>query len=144
MTDLLRRTALRSYRIARFIGYFIYELAASNVMVGWEIATPRSGLSPVVIAMPLRVRPGSERTAFVGIVTLTPGTLSLDLSDRPSVLYVHGMHAHDIDRFRARLVRLENMLIAAWRPVRADHDADADADAQTNAGTDADRRKGDR
>lgn len=122
MTDILRRTALRSYRIARFLGYFVYELVASNVIVAWEIITPRSGLAPVIIAMPLRARTRVERTVFVGIVTLTPGTLSLDMRDDPATLYVHGMHASDVDRFRARLRYLETLLLAAWRPVKDPED----------------------
>lgn len=117
MIDWLRRFAVRSYRIGRFVGYFIYELIASNVIVAWEIVTPRSGLSPVIIAMPLRSRTKGERTLFVGVVTLTPGTLSLDLRDEPATLYIHGMHASDVDRFRRRLHYLEDLLLAAWRPV---------------------------
>ncbi|WP_103500136.1 Na+/H+ antiporter subunit E [Streptomyces sp. SM14] len=117
MIDMLRRIAVRSYRIGRFIGYFVYELIASNVIVAWEIITPRSGLSPVIIAMPLRSRTRGERTLFVGVVTLTPGTLSLDLRDEPGTVYIHGMHARDVDRFRTRLHYLEDLLLAAWRPV---------------------------
>lgn len=118
LTDVLRRGVVRTWRIIRFIGFFIYELIASNVIVAWEIITPRSGLAPVIIAMPLRSRNRLERTLFVGVVTLTPGTLSLDLRDEPAILYVHGMHAKDIDRFRSRLHYLEDLLLAAWRPVK--------------------------
>jgi multisubunit Na+/H+ antiporter MnhE subunit len=118
MTDLLRRALLRGYRIVRFAGYFCYELVASNVVVAWEIVRPRSGLAPVIIPLRLRTRPGLERTVYVGIVTLTPGTLALDLDDATGVLYVHGMHARDVTAFRARLRRLEDLQLAAWRPVR--------------------------
>jgi multicomponent Na+:H+ antiporter subunit E len=119
MTGIPRRTALRCYRIVHFAAYFAYELTASNVMVAWEVVRPRTALAPVIVAMPLRTRPGLERTAFVGIVTLTPGTLALDLRDDPGVLYIHGMQARDVDAFRARLYRLEDLLLAAWRPVGA-------------------------
>lgn len=124
MTDrrrrsLPRRTLLRGFRIVHFLGYFCYELVASNVMVTWKIITPRPRLAPIVVAMPLRTRPGLERATYVGMVTLTPGTLALDLRDDSGTLYVHGMHALDVERFRGRLRRLEDLQLAAWRPVDA-------------------------
>jgi multicomponent Na+:H+ antiporter subunit E len=37
---------------------------------------------------------------LANMITLTPGTMSLDVSDDRKVLYVHGMHVYELEAFR--------------------------------------------
>lgn len=96
-TLLLRNTLAppRSLlKVRQFMGLFVLfvrELAVSAVRVAIVVLSPdiRSALSAEVIAFPLSVKSDAEITLLANLVTLTPGTLSIDLSPDRSVLYVH-------------------------------------------------------
>jgi multicomponent Na+:H+ antiporter subunit E len=83
-----------------FAIYFIKELIISNVRVALEVLTPRSRRRPAVVAVPLDVESDTEITMLANVVTLTPGTLSIDVSPDRRTLYVHGMFVEDPEVFR--------------------------------------------
>lgn len=70
---------------------FLYELAASAVRVSLVVLTPdlKSAVRPAIIAFPLSLRSDGEITLLANLITLTPGTLSVDVSDDRTTLYVH-------------------------------------------------------
>ncbi|GAA1902163.1 Na+/H+ antiporter subunit E [Streptomyces sodiiphilus] len=119
MTDLLRRTAVRTWRIVYFLVFFTFRFVESNFVVAWEIITPGSQLSPAIVELPLRCRTRAEMAAMANLLSLTPGTLTLELDTSPPTLWVHGTHARDVSRFRAQLRHLETRLLDAMRPVDA-------------------------
>jgi multicomponent Na+:H+ antiporter subunit E len=88
----------------RFHGYVVYEVVKSNLRVAYDIVTPTHHMRPGIIAIPLDARTDLEITMFANLITLTPGTLSLDVSADRSVLYVHVMYLHeDLDRTRREI-----------------------------------------
>jgi len=84
--------ALRQLRrIASLALLFIYELMVSAIRVAIVVLTPnlRAALRPAIVAVPLTVKSDAEITLLANLITLTPGTLSIDVSEDRSVLYVH-------------------------------------------------------
>lgn len=74
---------------------FLYELVVSSVEVLWDIVTPRHRARPAIIEMPLDVQSDAGILLVTNLISLTPGTLSLDVSpDRKSVS-IHAMFADD-------------------------------------------------
>jgi multicomponent Na+:H+ antiporter subunit E len=53
-----------------------------------------------IIAIPLDAESDLEITVLANLITLTPGTLSLDVSQDRKILYIHAMHVRDVDKFR--------------------------------------------
>lgn len=88
----------RVQRVAGLFLFFVWELVLANLRVAWDVVTPGHRMRPGVIAVPLEARTDVEITLLANMVSLTPGTLSLDVSDDRSVLYVHAMYLHDRDR----------------------------------------------
>lgn len=84
-------------------GYFLYQLLVSNLRVLWDVITPRQGSRPGIVGVPLAARTDLEITLVANLVSLTPGTLSLDVSDDRKTLYVHVMFMDDIDAVRAAI-----------------------------------------
>lgn len=70
---------------------FLYELAVSAVRVAMVVLSPnlKAALRPAIIAFPLSVKSDAEITLLANLITLTPGTLSVDVSEDRSLLYVH-------------------------------------------------------
>ncbi|MBI9082952.1 MAG: Na+/H+ antiporter subunit E [Desulfobacterales bacterium] len=90
----------RAPKTVRLICHFLMELVLSNIKVFWDVITPAHISRPGIVAVPLDVKTDMEILLFANMLSLTPGTLSLDLSDDRSILYVHVMFLDDPDRFR--------------------------------------------
>lgn len=86
-------------RIISFIIYFFYELILANLKVAYDIITPKHRMEPSIIAIPLTAEKDFEITLLANLITLTPGTLSIDVSSDKRYLYVHAMYASDKDEF---------------------------------------------
>jgi multicomponent Na+:H+ antiporter subunit E len=86
-----------------FALFFFKELVISTVRVAWEVLTPATHRKPGIIAVPLDAETDFEITLLANVITLTPGTLSLEVSEDRSILYVHAMFVDDPAAFRREL-----------------------------------------
>lgn len=86
--------------VLRFMLYFGWELVLANLRVAYEVITPGHYMRPGIVAIPLDIQKDIEIILLANIITLTPGTLSLDVSTDRRVLYVHSMYVSDTEAFR--------------------------------------------
>lgn len=91
------------WQVVRFTGFFIWQLVLANLRVTYEILTPAHTMRPAVVAVPLDVTRPAAITLLANLITLTPGTLSLDVAPNGQMLYVHAMHVQDADLFRQEI-----------------------------------------
>ncbi len=89
----------RFFKVIGFIIYFIKEIIVSNLIVAWDVATPGYFMKPAILAIPLDCKTDLEITLFANLITLTPGTWSIDVSNDKKVLYIHAMYVDEIDSF---------------------------------------------
>ena len=85
----------RVFRVIRLFLFFLYELVVSSLRVAWDVLTPRHHSKPAIIEMPLDVKSDFEILLVTNLISLTPGTLSLDVTPDRSTLIVHAMFADD-------------------------------------------------
>ena len=98
--------------------FFLWELTVASFSVAYEVVRPGHNMSPGIIAVPLDTQSDLQITIFSSLVTLTPGTLSLDVSADKSHLFVHAMYiekgdssilAKELkDGFERRVIRILN------------------------------------
>lgn len=74
---------------------FVSELSKSTWATIRAVLGPTERLRPAILAIPLDVRSPAGIVLFADMVTLTPGTTSLDVSADGSTLYVHVLDAPD-------------------------------------------------
>lgn len=87
-------------KLPRFFGlgiFYFKELVISSFQVAYASLTSTSNMSPGVIALPLDAETDLEIALLANLITLTPGTLSIEVSDDRSILYVHTMFIEDGD-----------------------------------------------
>ena len=84
----------------RLAGFFLIELLLSNLRAFWDVITPGHISRPGIVGVPLSAESDMEILLVANLISLTPGTLSVDLSDDRRILYVHVMFLDDPDRFR--------------------------------------------
>ncbi len=90
-------------RLLRLAALFVYELVASSLRVVWDVITPAHRSRPGIVAVPLDAKRDDEILAVANLISLTPGSLSLDLSEDRGTLYVHAMFVDDPDALRREL-----------------------------------------
>lgn len=78
------------YSVELFV-FFVYELVVSSMRVAWDVLTPETKARPSLIIMPLDAKSDLELMLTANIISLTPGTLSIDLSADRTELLVHSM-----------------------------------------------------
>ncbi len=86
--------------LLRFAGYFFWQLLLSNLRVAYDVVTPHLYMRPGIVAVPLDAKTDQEITLLANLITLTPGTLSLDVSEDRRTLYVHAMFVDSPDEVR--------------------------------------------
>ena len=79
------------YQVA-LAGFFVKDLVQSSIRVATEVLTPGYGMRAGILAVPLSVRSDVGITLFANLISLTPGTLSLDVSKDREYLYIHAMY----------------------------------------------------
>ena len=80
--------------------FFLIELVRSNLRVLWDVITPGHISHPGIVGIPLTADSDMEILLVANLISLTPGTLSIDLSPDRRTLFVHVMFLDDPETFR--------------------------------------------
>lgn len=106
--------AFRPLAAARFAGFFAWKLVEASMIVAWEVMTPQNRINEGIVAVPIRGVSETLTTLVANAISLTPGTLTLEVRHQPPVLYVHVLHLEDIDAVRHDVQYLEVLAIRAF------------------------------
>jgi multicomponent Na+:H+ antiporter subunit E len=109
-----QRMRIRPLALSWFLLYVLYKLVESNLVLAWEIVTPRNKITNGVVAVPLRTSSPSAMMVVANVITLTPGTMTIEVAGDPPVLYVNVLHLHDVERVRRDLLHLEELSVRAF------------------------------
>lgn len=93
----------RALGVTQLAVYFFWELSVSSAQVAWDVLTPIHRSRPAIVAVPLDLKHPMQITLLANLISLTPGSLSLDVSPDQKTLYVHAMFVEDPDEFRANV-----------------------------------------
>lgn len=103
-------------RILSLLALFLKELALSAWKVAVLVMSPRMDLKPGIFAFPLTVTRDFEITLLANLITLTPGTLSIDVSQDRRTLFVHAIDCSDIEATKRDIADgFERKIIEAFR-----------------------------
>lgn len=89
-----------------FMVFYLGELLLSNFRVAIDVLSPRPGTLPALVSVHLEEgHTDASITLLANLITMTPGTMSLDVSQDRRWLYIHAMFVEDVDRFREQFKR---------------------------------------
>ncbi len=97
-----------------FVLFVLYKLVEANVVLAWEIVTPRDRIHTGVIAVPLRTQSETAMMIVANVITLTPGTVTIEAVGTPPVLYVHVLHLAEIEKVQNDVLHLEALAVRAF------------------------------
>ncbi|WP_323846527.1 Na+/H+ antiporter subunit E [Microbulbifer magnicolonia] len=87
-------------RMIGLLGFFLRELAASGLRAVREVLSPVRRSRPQIIRVPLALRDRHQILTLAQLLSLTPGTLVLDIAPEQDAFYVHTLFVDDADAFR--------------------------------------------
>ena len=102
----------RPFGIAGYVLIVLWDIIVANVVVAWTILAKRNDqMRPTWVCIPLEIRTPEAIAILAGTITLTPGTVSADLSNEGHSLLVHCLDVNDAaavrdqikDRYERRL-----------------------------------------
>ena len=106
----------RMVYFVEFLLFYLWELILANVVIAYDAVTPTHYMRPAVIHMPLSSRSDLSIFIVANLISMTPGTLSLDVSSDKSTLYIHCMYVDDVEKLRERLkTRIESKVLRIWQ-----------------------------
>lgn len=119
ITIMNRQYGRQAYRLAFFVGYVLWQIVLSNISLAKIVLQPKPALDPGIIAIPLTASTEMEITILASVITLTPGTLSVDLGiddEGQRVLYVHNLTVDNPAEFRRNIKEgFEHLLLQVTR-----------------------------
>lgn len=87
------------------VSFLVYSLVVASLRIAFDIITPGHHMNPGIVAVPLSVTTDEEISLLSSLISLTPGTLSLDVSQDRRILFVHVMYIDrgDVDAVRRKI-----------------------------------------
>jgi len=96
----------KKWPLAIMLGFvFFYEVMVANLQVLRLVFTPRLKLRPVFLELPLELKNDFSITILAFMITLTPGTLSVDVSEDRKYILVHCLNTKEPQKVSDRIKR---------------------------------------
>lgn len=115
-----RRHRVHPVAAAKFGGTFLWLLVTSSISIAATVVRPTAArLRAGVVVCPLLSDDPLVATVVADSITLTPGTLTLDVHSDPPSLEVHVLGLGDPDDVRADVTRLERLVRSAISPIES-------------------------
>jgi multicomponent Na+:H+ antiporter subunit E len=93
----------RTAHAAELAAFCTWELLRANVRVALDVLRPRTSIRPAVLAIPLDVTTDAEILLLSTLINITPGSVTIDLSEDRRTLYVHVMHMTSAEASRREI-----------------------------------------
>lgn len=95
-----KKTASLFNRILSFIKYlfvFSWEMIKANFHVAYIVVHPDLPVKPGIVKIKTALTKDSGRTVLANSITLTPGTMTVDINDRTNEIYIHWIDVQSAD-----------------------------------------------
>ncbi len=111
-----RRGAGRYLWLLLYVPFFAWECFKANVDVAYRVGHPDVPINPGIVKVKTKLKSDTGITFLANSITLTPGTLSVDVDKESGLLYVHWINVKDkeieawtksiVERFEPIILRI--------------------------------------
>jgi multicomponent Na+:H+ antiporter subunit E len=109
----------RPVHVGRFALHFFFKLVQASFVVAGTIVTPQHRINTGIVAVPLRGCSDAVATLIADTISLTPGTLTLEVRRDPLTLFIHALDVRNVAQVQADVRRLEVLAVKAFGPPAA-------------------------
>lgn len=101
----------------KFVGIVLYDILVANIAVSKLVLGSNKNLKPAFFDLPLDIQHPLGISLLASTISLTPGTVSCDLSEDRTYLVIHGLSIEDIDHTVDEIkTRYEKPLMEVFKP----------------------------
>ena len=83
--------------------FFAWEMVVANARVALDVLRPRIEIRPAIVAIPLDITSDAEILLLSALINITPGSVTIDLSEDRRTFFVHVMHMTSADAIRLQI-----------------------------------------
>ena len=108
------RVLMKFWFISEFLLKYLVRLIRSSMYVTYDILTPKFHMKPAILKIPVQVTSDQHLLALVNLITMTPGTLTIDLTEDKKAIYIHAMYVKNSEDIYNDIKSLEKMIKRAF------------------------------
>ena len=97
--------------------FYLWEIVAGALRISWDVLHPRPRLAPVLVRVPVSSLTPRQRLVLANLVTMTPGTLSVELLENDPTLVVHGLYDRDDPKALVSTITSRYQPVVAGLPI---------------------------
>jgi multicomponent Na+:H+ antiporter subunit E len=101
------RAIKKAYWIVHFAGFYLFSVVKANLYLAWDVLTPKMLMNPGVITIKLMLESRSALLLFSNLVSMTPGTLVIDLDPEKNEAAVHVLYLRDEQAIRTEIYTIQ-------------------------------------
>jgi multisubunit Na+/H+ antiporter MnhE subunit len=106
----MMKIVVKLFNLAALFFYLCYKIIVSGWIVGWSVIRGYRGERGIMVEYNPVVSSGWALVLLFSLISMTPGSLSVDISDDKNTLYVHLLDSTDTDDFYRVTGKMESML----------------------------------
>lgn len=105
------RAISKIYLTIKFLMYYLLKLVQANVYIAYDILTPKMHTNPGFVWIPLRVKSDIGILLLSNLLSMTPGTLTVDIRLDKSELLVHCLYNVSDGKVVEEIEEMQNKII---------------------------------
>lgn len=98
------------YYIPEFIQFYLFKLVQSNFYMAYIILSPKMKTRPGFIEFPLKIKSSAGLLLFSNLISMTPGTLSEDISDDRKMMQIHVLFQKDEQKIISEIENIQKRI----------------------------------
>ncbi len=95
----------------RYLGFFIWSVIEGNFDVAYRALHPRLPVYPGILAVNIQGRSELEVTMMANTITLTPGTLTMEVDMEKGLMFIHTINARELEEVRGDIKEVERHVV---------------------------------
>ena len=101
---------LKIYYIVAFILFYLSMLIEANLIIAYDILTPKLSINPGFIKVPLTLKSNFGMLLFSNLLSMTPGSLSIDITDDRKTMLVHVLYQTTENKMLKEFEEIQNKI----------------------------------
>ena len=93
-----------------FLFFYILKVIQANIELAWQIMRPRLTMTPGIIKVPVELKHDQALLLLMNLISMTPGTLTIDLEEDKKHIYVHSLFLSDQAKSMQQIKQLEKKI----------------------------------
>lgn len=85
------------YFVGHYVPRFLWECFKANIDVAYRVLHPKLPINPGIVKVKTKLKSDAALTFLANSITLTPGTMSVDIDKENGVLYIHWINVKEKD-----------------------------------------------